>query len=300
MTPPSTQGALTPTPPFDFDKSLDFLGFFAPMEGEQTLAARALAKAVLIHGQIVVFEIAMSRSIEQPQLDYTLHSDQPISDTTRAAAEDRIAFFLSLRDDLRPFYAIGLDDPPFAPLIQRLYGYHQVKFLTPFENACWAALTQRTPIPIAKKLKQALVERFGASLAIDDQRYWAFPEPARLAAADPAELLELVGNPRRTEYLQAIARAFSGADEAWLRAAPYAEVEAWLRAIKGMGAWSTTFVLLRGLGRMDQLPVGEARLGQAAAKVYGRALLDTELAVIVERYGAYRGYWAHYLRVAGT
>jgi len=42
---------------------------------------------------------------------------------------------------------------------------------------------------------------------------------------------------------------------------------------------------------------GEARRGQAAAKVYGRALLDTELAAIAERYGAYRGYWAHYLRV---
>ena len=297
MTLYSTHGTLTPTPPFDFEKSLDFLGFFAPMEGEQLLTARALAKAVLIHGQIVVFEIAASGSIEQPRLDYMLRSDWPIADSTRAAAEDRITFFLSLCDDLRPFYAIGLDDLPFAPVIERLYGYHQVKFLTPFENACWAVLTQRTPIPIAKKLKQALVERFGASLAIDDQRYLAFPEPTRLAAADPAELLELVGNPRRAEYLQAAARAFSGADEAWLRAAPYAEAEAWLRAIKGMGPWSTTFVLLRGLGRMEQLPVGESRLGEAAAKVYGHPLSDAELAAIAQRYGAYQGYWAHYLRV---
>jgi DNA-3-methyladenine glycosylase II len=293
----STHGTLAPTPPFDFDKSLDFLGFFAPMEGEQTLAERALAKAVLIHGQIVVFEIAVSGSIEQPRLDYTLHSDRPIGDAIRQAAEDRIAFFLSLHDDLRPFYAIGLDDPSFAPVIQRLYGYHQVKFLTPFENACWAVLTQRTPIPIAKKLKQALVECFGAHLTINGQRYSAFPEPERLAAADSAELLELVGNPRRAEYLQAVSAAFAGADEAWLRVAPYAEVEAWLRAIKGLGAWSATFVLLRGLGRLEQLPVGEARLSEAAAKVYGRALLDTELAALAERYGAYRGYWAHYLRV---
>src|SRR5690349_7124756 len=133
MAPYSIHGALTPTPPFDFDKSLDFLGFFAPMEGEQTLAARRLAKAVLIAGQIVVFEIAVSGSIEQPRLAYTLHSDRPIADATRLAAEDRIAFFLSLYDDLRPFYAIGLDDQSFAPVIQRLYGYHQVKFLTPFE-----------------------------------------------------------------------------------------------------------------------------------------------------------------------
>ena len=297
MTLHTTTGSLAPAPPFDFDKSLDFLGFFAPTEGEQVLAERALAKAVLIHGQIVVFEIAVSGSTEQPRLDYALHSDQQFGDTMRAAAEDRIAFFLSLHDDLRPFYAIGLGDPPFVPVIERLYGYHQVKFLTPFENACWAVLTQRTPIPIAKQLKQALSERFGARLTIGDQRYAAFPEPARLAAADLAELLELVGNPRRAEYLQAVSAAFAGIDEAWLRAAPYAEVEAWLRAIKGLGAWSTTFVLLRGLGRMEQLPVGEARLGQAAAKVYGRALSNEELAAITERYGVYRGYWAHYLRV---
>jgi DNA-3-methyladenine glycosylase II len=48
---------------------------------------------------------------------------------------------------------------------------------------------------------------------------------------------------------------------------------------------------------MEQLPVGEARLAQAAAKVYGRALPGTELAAIAEHYGVYQGYWAHYLRV---
>jgi DNA-3-methyladenine glycosylase II len=210
-----------------------------------------------------------------------------------------MAFFLSLGDDLRPFYAIGLDDPAFAPIVRRLYGYHQVKFLTPFENACWAVLTQRTPIPIAKTIKRALCQRFGASLEIGGRRYWAFPEATRLAAADPADLLELTGNQRRAEYLQAVAAAFGGADERWLRAAPYAEVESWLRGIKGLGAWSATFVMLRGLGRMEQLPVSEARLGEAASRAYGSVLSDDELAAIAERYGAYRGYWAHYLRVAG-
>jgi DNA-3-methyladenine glycosylase II len=294
----ATTGTLTPTPPFDFEKSLDFLGFFAPMEGEQALAGRALSKAVLLEGQIVVFQVAASGSVEAPRLDYTLRSDRPIGDATRRAAEDRIAFFLSLDDDLRPFYAIGLDDPPFAALVRRLYGYHQVKFLTPFENACWAVLTQRNPIPIAKQVKQAIVDRYGASLELAGQRYGAFPEAARLFEAGPEELLELVGNRRRAEYLHAVAMAFAGADEAWLCAAPYAEVEAWLREIKGLGAWSAAFVLLRGLGRMERLPVGEARLAEAASKVYGRKLDDGEIEAVASRYGAWRGYWAHYLRVA--
>ena len=160
-------------------------------------------------------------------------------------------------------------------------------------------LTQRNPIPIAKTIKQALSERYGASLEVAGQRYWAFPNAARLAEADPAELLELTRNQRRAEYLRAVATAFSGADELWLRAAPYAEVEAWLRDIKGLGAWSAVFVMLRGLGRLEQLPVGEARLGEAASRVYGCALSDAELVAIADRYGAWKGYWAHYLRVAG-
>jgi DNA-3-methyladenine glycosylase II len=299
MTTYSATGSLIPAAPFDFDKSLDFLGSFAPMEGEQALSARNLAKAVLINGQMIVFQIAAAGSVEAPRLSYTLHSDRPIGDATRRAAEDRIAFFLGLEDDLRPFYAIGLADPPFAPVVRQLYGYHQVKFLTPFENACWAVLTQRNPIQLAKRTKQALVERFGASLELGGQRYWAFPEAACLAAADASVLFELTGNQRRAEYLGAVARAFSQADEVWLRTAPYAEAEAWLRGIKGFGAWSATFVLLRGLGRMERLPIGEVRLAEAAARRYARAFDEAAILEIASRYQQWQGYWAHYLRAAG-
>jgi DNA-3-methyladenine glycosylase II len=297
----SATGLLTPTPPFDFAKSLDFLGFFGPTEGEQAISARGLAKAVLAEDQTVVFQLEPAGSVEKPELNYTLFSDRPIGEVTRRAVAERAAFFLSLADDLRRFYAIGRADSAFAPIVERLYGYHQVKFLTPFENACWAVLTQRNPIPIARQIKQAIVERFGGRLDLDGERYWAFPTAARLAAADPAELLDLIRNQRRAEYLHAIALAFSDVSEEWLRTAPYDEVESWLRGIKGIGAWSASFVLLRGLGRMEKVPIGEGRLSDAVSKIYGRgrALNDTEIQQIAERYGAWQGYWAHYLRVNG-
>src|SRR5262245_6411725 len=296
----SATGHLTPTPPFDFAKSLVFLGAFRPIAGEQALTEHGLAKAVLIDGQTIVFRVASSGDVEAPQLDYTLFSDQPIGAATAHAAADRIAFFLSLDDDLRPFYAIGRDDPVFAPLVARLYGYHQVKFLTPFECACWAILSQRNTMSIARRLKQALVERFGTCLEVEGVSYEAFPDAARLAAADPAALLEIVHNLRRDEYLAAVARAFSVADETWLRSAPYDEAEAWLRAIEGIGPWSATFVLLRGLGRTERLPVGEKRLAAAAGRLYngGAPLDEAGLRRIAKPYGAWQGYWAHYVRVA--
>jgi len=295
----SETGHLNPTPPFDFDRSLDFLGDFKATQHEQRLSPHSLTKAVGITGQPIVFQLMATGTIEEPQLEYTLFSGRPIPETIKHAAIDRMTFFLSLNDDLRPFYSIGLNDPSFAPIIQRLYGYHQVKFLTPFEIACWAVLTQRNPLSLAQKTKQKLVENFGGRLEVHRTVYWAFPEPAQLATVDPKELTTVIGNERRAEYLSAIALAFHSVDEQFLRTANYDEVEAWLRKIKGIGEWSASYILLRGLGRMERVPITEKRLFEAAAKVYGQGAVMTGEAIqrIADRYGSCQGYWAHYLRV---
>ena len=301
----SVTGIITPTPPYSFDKSLGFLESFSPTRDEQSLAARTLTKAIMVAGQAVVFQVTSTGTVEEPQLGYSLFSEQPLPAAAQAAARDRLAFFLSLDDDLRPFYALGLADEAFAPEIRRLYGLHQVKFPTPFENAAWAVLAQRSPIPVARKVKQALVERFGASLTVNGtaSAYWAFPEAAALAAVPEAELAALTRNPRKAQYLGAVARAFAGVDEAWLRTGDYEQVLGWLRQIKGIGEWSADFILLRGLGRMQQLhftatTIFERRMSAAVSRVYspGRALAGAAMLPIAERYGDWQGYWALYLR----
>src|SRR4029453_2905939 len=87
MTLYTTTGHLTPTPPFDFARSLEFLGAFQPTAGEQSLAERALAKAVLIDGQTIVFRVTSAGEVEAPRVNYTLFSNRPIgAGTARAAA----------------------------------------------------------------------------------------------------------------------------------------------------------------------------------------------------------------------
>ena len=296
---------LYPTPPFDFDKSLDFLQGFSPTRGEQSLAGRVLIKAIMVLGQVVVFEARSRGAVESPRLEVALHTVRPCTPSLLAAARERLSFFLSLDDDLRPFYALAAADPAMAPEVQRLYGLHQVKCPTPFENAAWAVLSQRAPIPVARKLKQAVVERFGGSLELAGTRHWAFPEAATLAAAPIAALADLIHNDRKAQYLAAVSAAFASVDEAFLRSGNYEEVLAWLRAIHGIGEWSADFILLRGLGRMQQLhftpaSIFEKRMSAAVSRVYapapGRALTGPELAPLAERYGDQQGYWALYLR----
>ena len=295
----TVSGTVIPTPPFDFDKSLNFLGVFMPTKLEQTVSSHTLTKAISIDGQTIVFQLISSSTLVSLQLEYTLFSAEPISEETQSVVVERMTLFLSLKDDLQSFYRIGREDADFAPIIEILYGYHQVKFLTPFENACWAVLTQRNPMKLAQKTKQALIEKYGNQLEVHGEIYRAFPEPIQIAVADYDEILELIRNDRRVEYLISTARAFSQVDEEFLKSAPDEEVEARLRNIKGIGEWSATFVMIRGLGRMENVPLTELRLLEAASKVYGhgKELSHEELKHLAERYGQWQGYWAHYLRV---
>ncbi len=294
-------GRLTATPPFSFAQSLTFLGGFTPTQGEQVLHAEGVTKALSLGGQAVVFRLQPAGPNTTPTLAYTLWSAAPLSAADQAVVAARIAFFLSLDDDLRPFYAVGEADAVFAPILRQLYGLHQVKFLTPFENACWAVLTQRNRMDIAAGMKQRLIARYGPALEVDGTHYAAFPEPGVLATAAPGDLAVLVGTARRAGYLQAVAEAFSGVDEGWLRDGPYDEVNAWLQGVRGLGPWSAAFVMVRGLGHMDRLPPGEGRHDAAIARYYGNGHEPSpdHLRRITEPYGPWIGYWAYYLRAAG-
>src|SRR5688572_23464158 len=156
---------LSPVPPFDFARTLAFHRQFAAPGREADFESDALTRAVRMQGQTIVFRVTSSGSIEVPRLPVRFYSEQPLTPELLAAAVDRVGFFLSLDDDLRPFYALAKDDALFRPVLENQYGYHQVKFLTPFENACWSVLSQRTQFAVAWTFKQRLIDRFGGRLA---------------------------------------------------------------------------------------------------------------------------------------
>jgi DNA-3-methyladenine glycosylase II len=297
----SEEGFLAPRSPFDFSKSLDFLGEFTPMRDEHAIDEQSLTRAVSFGGQAIVFRIRSTGLIKNPRLKYTLYAERPISSGIRDAVTDRIGFFLSLSDDLEAFYRLGYGDMDFAPILQKYYGLHHVKFLTPFECAAWAVLSQRYPMGAAQKVKQSIMEKFGTALEVEHRTYRAFPEPYRLAMASIDELMPLVRNKRRVEFLMGVAKSFSETDERFLRTAKYDQVENWLSKINGIGEWSSKLIMLRGLGRMEKLAI-ESRLLKAASTVYGhgKPIAQSRFEQLAERYGAWKGYWAYYLRAASS
>lgn len=296
----SFEGKLKPLSPFDFSKSLAFLSDFSPMKNEQQVKETSFTKAVQIEGLPIAFEVSELGNVENPKLTFTGYSETKFTDEIEKSVVDRINFFLSLQDDLKEFYEIAKKDVCFKPAIEKFYGHKQVKFITPFEIACWAILAQRIPMAVAHKMKERVAEKLGGHIKVKGIDYQTFPECNRLKAIESAELLEMIPNKRKVEYIEAVTDAFSQIDEHWLRSAPFDEVYEWLTDIKGIGDWSANFIMVRGLGRMEKLASIGPELAMDAGRIYAgkdEPMAEDQLREVAEKYGNWKGYWAYYVRI---
>jgi DNA-3-methyladenine glycosylase II len=269
------------------------------MQNEQEVTGNAFTKAVQAKDKTVAFSVADKGTIENPKLEFTAYSEAEFTNEVKELVADRISFFLSLQDNLKEFYEIAQKDKCIQPAIKKFYGHKQVKFLTPFEIACWAILAQRIPVAVARKMKKNIVKKLGGQIKVKGVDYFSFPEPSNVAAVSSA-LPQLVPNKRKAEYLSGVADAFSKVDEQWLRVAPYDEVYDWLTDIKGIGDWSANFIMIRGLGRMEELSNIEPQLALDVARIYAgkdEQMNDADVCQIAEKYGNWKGYWAYYLRI---
>ncbi len=202
--------------------------------------------------------------------------------------------FAPCRDDLTSFYAAAAGDySRYQALVAALHGLHHVRFLTLAEIAVYAVLMQRTPIVQAARARQRFAARFGLPVVVRGVTLHAFPELDELVALEEDDYRQVIRQPGKAAVLPGVVRGVAALGEGFLRAAPYAEAQAALTAIRGVGPFSAAAILLRGLGRMDDVPLEGKQFALPARAVYGRAF---DPAAIRRRYGADLGHWACYLK----
>jgi DNA-3-methyladenine glycosylase II len=199
-------------------------------------------------------------------------------------------------DDLGPFYAAAEGDRDLAPVIASLHGLHQVRFLGIEDIAVYCVMMQRTPLVRAVALKRKFLDRFGHTVQYGDRTLRAMPEIHELAGLDAAEIAEAINNRPKGERIAGTVRGVAMLGEERLRTAPYAEARDALLAINGIGPFSAGAILLRGLGRMDELPSVEM-FERDGRLIYGDRW---DPAAIARRYGAQIGYWSFYMKTAAA
>jgi DNA-3-methyladenine glycosylase II len=271
--------------PFSFAQTLAFVRGFPPCRGDYVLTDRSITAAVSVGGIARVFTI---HDGDPPSVEMPRHVDA----ATQRALLARAAHFVGAEDDVAPLYAAAEGDPPFRALVRELHGLHHVRFLTLEEIAVYCVLMQRTPITIAAAYKRRFLARFGIPVDAGGVTLRAMPELDQLVELDEADIAAAIGHAAKARRIAGVLRGVAAIGERTLRTAPYAVARDALLAIPGVGPFSAAAILLRGLGRMDELPAIRA-IEDEARSLYGAAYDD---AAIARRYGDQIGYWSFYLR----
>lgn len=263
--------------PFSLARSIAFLRRFLPCSRDYVLTDDSITAAVVVDGEATAFTLRGDRDV--------------VIEGPRAARVKAIATaFVSAQDDVTAFYAAAEGDAAMQAIIARLRGLHQVRFLTLGEIAVYCVMMQRNPITRAAQLKRRFFEAFGIPVEVQGQTLRALPELDALAELPADAIGEAIGHRAKGAQIASVVGGVAAIGEAFLREAPYEDARDRLLAIKGVGPFSAAAILLRGLGRMDELP-WSGRFEGVARDVYGA---DADIPAIAARYGRTIGYWSYY------
>lgn len=284
------RASIAPIAPFDLELSFAAMASFAPRAGSGAAAARAVLR-LGARPLLAEFRQELRRP---PRVTVTAHAPAAARGRLRAAA----ASLLSADLDLRPFYRLAARDPVLGALTHALRGLKPLRPASLFEMAVIAITEQQISLAAAYRIRQRLIERFGANLG----PLWAFPSPRSLARA-PLRVLRACGLSRaKSGYIAELARkiARGALDLDSLRAMPDEEARDFLRAQRGFGPWSADYVLVRGLGRVDRVPADDLGVRDAVGQYLGggRRVSARTVERLLKPFAPYRGLAVFYLLVA--
>lgn len=158
-----------------------------------------------------------------------------------------------------------------------------------YEALAWSILGQQIALPFAYQLRRTLYD-----LASDPIRdgFTTRLEPARVANLNPAELTSRKFSARKVEYLLGVSAQIVSGEldlEAMARHSAV-DVASRLTAIRGLGPWTVNYVMMRGLGFADCLPVGDTGLRSGLTRAVGgeRQLTVSEIETAMNVYRPHR------------
>lgn len=224
----------------------------------------------------------------------------PAGEQANNEASSLVESMFSTTHDLREFRKLTKGDATLSAVERAHRGLHLPRWASLFESLTISILLQQISTAVAIRLKQRFVERFGARATLEEQVFYAFPLPERVARAEHAELraLGLSGSKARsiTELAQLIAGSPHLADEL-----AHEENETIIRRLsllRGIGRWTAEWALMLYFGRTDVFPAGDLALRALVSKYYLDGEQPTESALrefARERWGAWASYACVYL-----
>lgn len=274
---------------YQFDETLVFL-----KRSDQEIHRvedRTVYKVLKVDGNVVLFSVTEENG--------KLHIQFLLGRTNQAVKESVASYvtkWFDLERDVAPFYQLAQQDPYLRKLVEQHSGLRIVGIPDLFEAFVWAIVGQQINLTFAYTLKRRFVEQFGEKLDWEGEAYWLFPEPEDLAECTVEMLRDLQFSSRKAEYILGIVKKMrDGSLQKALEDKGYSELKKELLSIRGIGAWTADYVLMKSFRFQNAFPIADAGIHNALKKLLGWKPTIEEIANMAKNWAGWEAYATMYL-----
>lgn len=239
---------------------------------------------------VALVEVQNRGSIDAPDVRFTIRRG-PSSAVACREAGRMLCRILGLDVDPTLLQRAAARRHGMTAPARALRGLRPPRFAGLFETFANVVPFQQLSLDAGVAIVSRLVAKFGPHIDHDGHRFRTFPTAPRIAGAHLGELRACGLSARKAQVLRDLACIVaSGAlAEDRLQAMSTAVARRVLTGLPGIGPWSADLVLLRGLGRIDVFPQGDAGAERGLRLLRGLAP-RAPLGDVIDGFGRYRGF----------
>ncbi|MBS4201263.1 DNA-3-methyladenine glycosylase 2 [Bacillus sp. FJAT-49732] len=283
-----------PPKEFNFEECLIFLGR-SDQEVLYQIKEGSVYKLIKVKESLILCKIGFfndSIKVEFPV--------SPPSNHFRKIVAEYIWEWFDLNQDLEGFYQVASKDKVLKKLAHKYYGLRILCIPDLFEALVWAIIGQQINLTFAYTLKKRFVEQFGECLIFEGETFWLFPSFEKIASIEMEDLRKLQFTVRKAEYIIGIAKAMINGEltkELLLQKQDYHQVQKSLMSIRGIGAWTADYVMMKCLHYTSSFPIADVGLHNALKNVLGIERKPTieEIEELAANWEGWQAYATFYL-----
>ncbi len=219
------------------------------------IEGQSVTKAVVLEGRPVLLRISGDRE----GLKVDVKGGKSASEETIQAY---IRDWFDMDRDVRPFYSLLRKHPRVAYMAREFKGLRLVGIPDLFESLSWCIIGQQINLSFAHKVKRQLVAAYGGSVA----GHSLFPAPEVLAELKEPDYKALQFSRLKAEYMITLSKAFADGVISKVALLALEDTEARMKAltsIRGIGAWTANYALMKSLRDTTRIPHGDVGLLKA-------------------------------------
>ncbi|KAB2336138.1 DNA-3-methyladenine glycosylase 2 family protein [Cytobacillus depressus] len=283
-----------PPKEFNFEECLIFLGR-SDQEVLYQIKEGSVYKLIKVKESLILCKIGF--------INDSIKVEFPISPPSiqfRKIVAEYIWEWFDLDQDLRGFYHVASQDKVLKKIAHKYYGLRIICIPDLFEALVWAIMGQQINLTFAYTLKQRFVEQFGEYITFEGERFWLFPSFENIAFLNVDNLRKLQFTVRKAEYIIGIAKDMQRGKltkELLLQKEDYHQVQKSLMLIRGIGAWTANYVMMKCLHQASAFPIADVGLHNALKNLLGLESKPTieEIEELAADWKGWQAYATFYL-----